>query len=157
MAVPEIVRGMIDRRGLARHPEGGWYRETMRTGETVTTPWGERPLETAIEFLLAAGEVSRLHRLRQTEVWTHLDGPGLDLHLLATGRDAAVVRVQAGAVPAIVPAGAWMGAEVRAGGWALVACVCRPGFDFADLEFAVQAEMLVGWPGHSAAIRRLTP
>jgi predicted cupin superfamily sugar epimerase len=157
MTLPAAARRVIAEHGLVPHPEGGWYRETGRTTDTVATPSGRRPLETAIEFLLAEGQVSRLHRLRQDEVWTHLAGPGLDLHLLAPGHTAAVVWLEAGAEAVTVPAGVWMGAEVRAGGWALVECVCRPGFDFADLEFAARADLLADWPGHSAAIHRLTP
>jgi len=69
MKGPEAYRELIDARGLLPHPEGGWYRETRRAIEQVTTPFGDRPRETAIEFLLAAGQVSRLHRLQQVPGW----------------------------------------------------------------------------------------
>jgi predicted cupin superfamily sugar epimerase len=52
--------------GLMPHPEGGRYRETFR--DSVTDAAG-RAASTAIYFLLAAGEVSRWHRVDAAEAW----------------------------------------------------------------------------------------
>src|SRR5664280_851731 len=49
--------------GLEPHPEGGFFRETYRSPDLVQTAAGARPACTAILFLVAAGAVSRLHRL----------------------------------------------------------------------------------------------
>jgi predicted cupin superfamily sugar epimerase len=157
MTLPDAARRLIEQRGLERHPEGGWFRETRRAAGTVATPFGPRSRETAIEFLLAGGTVSRLHRLRQDEVWIHREGPGLDLHLFPPGGDHAAHRLAPGSSPVTVPAGVWMGAEATAGGWALVACVCRPGFAYEDLDFAAPQELIAGWPEHAALIARLAP
>jgi len=156
MNLPDPARRLIAERELERHPEGGWYRETRRSAGAVTTPAGQRSPETAIEFLLAGGAVSRLHRLRQDEIWAHLEGPGLELYLLSEPGRVTRHRLAAGRPAVTVPAGVWMGAEAT-GGWALVSCICRPGFDFDDLEFARRPQLLAEWPEHAALIARLVP
>jgi predicted cupin superfamily sugar epimerase len=55
---------------LAPHPEGGWFRQTWASPETVTLPDGRvRPTATLILFLLPAGEASAWHRVASDEVW----------------------------------------------------------------------------------------
>ena len=148
--------GLIDQLGLAPHPEGGWYRETQRSQQMVETPHGPRSASTAIDFLLAAGQISRVHRLRQEETWIYRAGPGLRLHVFAADGTVRLHELRPG-VPsqATVPTGAWMGAEVP-DGWALVECVCIPGFDTTDLAFATGDELLSGWPTHADLVQRLT-
>lgn len=131
---------IIERLGLAVHPEGGWYAETWRG------PPGRdgRAAGTAIHFLLRRGERSHWHRVDADEIWLHHNGAPLRLsiapnsssspsdHLL--GSDLA-----AGEQPQIhVPAQAWQAAETT-GGWTLVSCIVTPGFDFAGFELAPPA------------------
>ena len=73
---------IIEKLALAPHPEGGYYRRTYQCGQVLTPrgmPCGfeqSRPVSTAILFLLRAGQYSRLHRIRQDELWHfHLGGP----------------------------------------------------------------------------------
>ena len=120
---------LIAELGLAPHPEGGWYRETLRQ----PAPDGGRGLATAILFLLEKGQRSHWHRVDATELWLWHAGSPLTL-LIDDG--AAREHVLAGVTPqALVPAGAWQSAEARAG-WALVSCVVTPAFDFAGFELA---------------------
>jgi predicted cupin superfamily sugar epimerase len=149
-------RALIARHALEPHPEGGWFRETFRDSQRVATPFGQRPRSTRILFLLADGQVSRLHRLRQDEVWQHEDGPGLDLHVFGRAGAVTTTRLAADREPVTVPAGRWMGAEAS-GGWALVSCTCKPGFAYDDLEFAAAAAVRAGWPAHTPLIARLVP
>jgi len=132
---------------LTPHPEGGWFRETWRS----PTTWhpsgydGERATATCIYFLLAAGEQSRWHRVRSTELWLwHAGGP---LHLLLGGNGGAPAdspetvtlgaEIAAGHAPqVIVPPDNWQAARPAGSHDALVSCVVSPGFDFADFEFA---------------------
>jgi predicted cupin superfamily sugar epimerase len=134
-------RAVIERLGLRPHPEGGWYRETWR----AEAPPGTRAAGTAIQFLLAAGERSHWHRVRDaTELWLFHAGDPLELLIkadrqpaesLVLGPDlAAGQRLQG-----IVPAGAWQSARPL-GAWTLAACVVVPGFEFASFELAP-----VGW------------
>ena len=153
--LPDDAGRLRDRLDLRPHPEGGWYRETWRSELVIATSWGQRPAGTSILYLLAAGQVSRPHRLRQDEVWFFQAGTGLLLHLFRDGGGHHVHRLAHDAALQIaVPAGVWMGAETD-GGWALVGCACAPGFEFSDLTFADPAALRAGWPTAAAAGRLL--
>ena len=111
---------------LAPHPEGGWYRETMRQ----PAPDGGRGLATAVLFLLEDGQRSHWHRVDATEMW--LWHAGAPLTLLVE-RDVTLLSAEH--PQGIVPPDAWQSAEARQG-WALVSCVVTPAFDFAGFELA---------------------
>jgi predicted cupin superfamily sugar epimerase len=120
--------------GMEQHPEGGWYRETWRSGvefEPVGYD-GVRASATAIYFLLAPGEESRLHRVRSAEIWLWHSGGPLTLEY----DDESVVLgpdVRAGQQPQVViPPGAWQAARPAGDEAVLVSCVVSPGFDYAD-------------------------
>jgi predicted cupin superfamily sugar epimerase len=55
---------------MQRHPEGGWFREVYRSGESIphqSLPSrfsGERTFSTAIYYLLDKTEFSSLHRIQ---------------------------------------------------------------------------------------------
>jgi hypothetical protein len=104
-----------------------------------------RPLMTSILFMLTRGDRSQVHRLRWDEIWLHHRGDNLILRAGAScdgqGRieDARAEVLGQGpqaTFQALVPRGWWQEAEVEPGphGFALVACVVSPGFEFADLE-----------------------
>jgi predicted cupin superfamily sugar epimerase len=128
---------------LEPHPEGGWYRETWRSGPESTPAGypGQRAAATVIYFLLRPGEESAWHRVRSDEVWLwHSGGPltivdgGASQHpaeqprLVTLGQDLA-----AGEVPQhVIPGGHWQAARPAADREVLVSCVVAPGFDFAD-------------------------
>ncbi len=122
--------------GLKPHPEGGHFRETFRDEHSD----GGRAASTAIYFLLAAGEVSRWHRVDAVEVWHWHAGAPLELAIAAPNN--APTRIQlgndlaAGERPqVVVPAGHWQRAR-SLGAWTLVGCTVAPGFDFAGFELA---------------------
>jgi uncharacterized protein len=132
---------LIDRLGLAAHPEGGWYRETFRSPAIVRHPdgRGERSALTTIDFLLTAGQFSAWHRVASDEVWHLVEGGPLRLWLAPPSLDR-LERVELRAVDAAaaprhtVPAGWWQAAEPL-GELALVGATVAPGFDFADFSF----------------------
>ncbi len=131
---------LIERLGLARHPEGGWYRETWRAPATGA----DRPASTAILFLLQADERSHWHTVDADEIWLwHAGGPlRLDRAAAAEGPVAPVLLgpdLAAGQTPqGVVPAGHWQ-AATPLGGWTLVSCVVAPGFDFSGFTLAPPA------------------
>jgi len=140
------VTDLIARLGLSPHPEGGHYRQIFKSPFRVAPASSERsgggaPHEadvrsalTAIYFLLQRGEQSRWHRVTSDEVWTHLEGDGVRLHLFdgerVTQRVVGPFADSADPV-VIVPAGVWQAAEPL-GDHALVACFVAPGFEFDD-------------------------
>jgi uncharacterized protein len=149
---------------LAPHPEGGWFRETYRAGESLTALprrfTGARSISTAIYFLLEAGQCSRLHRIQSDEVWHFYAGDPLIVAEIDSGGRLKTTHLGAteGAVfQHVVPAGAWFGATLAEGGhFALVGCTVAPGFDFADFELAERARLIDEYPAHQDWIRRLT-
>ena len=128
----DIIR-LLD---LKPHPEGGHYRETFRD----SMKFGDRPVSTAIYFLLAAGEISHWHRIDAVEVWHWYAGAPLALCVCTDGKEILNVRVgmdlSSGERPqAFVPAGAWQSARTL-GTWTLVGCTVAPGFLFDRFELA---------------------
>lgn len=125
---------IIKRLDLARHPEGGWYRETWRHAPEE----GGRGAGTAIFFLLAEGERSAWHRVDAAEIWHFYAGSSLSLEL--AGADGVVERVRLGpdvlggeTPQALVPPGVWQAAATL-GAWTLVGCTVSPAFEFAGFE-----------------------
>lgn len=141
-------RTIIEKLGLAPHPEGGWYRETWR----APAPNGERSGGTAIHFLLEAGQRSHWHRVDAAEIWLFHAGDPLRLSLapdeagpvshLMLGHDVA----RGHAVQHVIEAGIWQAAEPEpagSAGFSLISCVVVPGFEFAGFTLAPE-----GWaPG----------
>jgi predicted cupin superfamily sugar epimerase len=120
---------------LTAHPEGGRFREVHRSAAVVRTDDGrERSALTHIYFALAAGEVSRFHRVASDEVWNLYRGDGVVL-LLWDGGTQVPLRIELSAASGefchVVPAGWWQ-AAAPLGGEVLVGCSVGPGFDFAD-------------------------
>jgi predicted cupin superfamily sugar epimerase len=120
---------------LARHPEGGFFRETFRA------PDAPRGASTSILFLLPAGERSRWHRVDADEHWLFHDGDALELEIAkpdGSGRQGIMLgaNLAAGHAPqAVVPRGWWQAAR-STGAWTLVGCVVAPAFEFARFEMA---------------------
>lgn len=130
------VAQLVAQLQLAPHPEGGWYRETFRSAHRVhrAADGVERSGLTSIDFLLAAGQVSRWHRVASDEAWHHHEGGLLELLVLPPGGSVLqriVLGAAAGRWAHVVPAHCWQAARPL-GDYALVGCTVGPGFDFAD-------------------------
>jgi predicted cupin superfamily sugar epimerase len=152
----------IEKLALVQHPEGGYYRETYRSAETIPQSGlpgrfdGPRTFSTAIYFLLPAGEISALHRIKSDEVWHFYDGGSLTIHVLSDAGEYAPIELGSEAEhQAVVAAGCWFGAEVRQGDFVLAGCTVAPGFDFRDFEMADRF-LCSNYPAHRALIERLT-
>jgi len=153
---------------LRPHPEGGYFKETYRAGEALSQTAlgsafsGERSCSTAILFLLAEGEFSRLHRIKSDELWHfYLGGPLSIIQISPKGAIETVILgddAEAGQkLQHTVPAGWWFGAYSASGsGYSLVGCTVSPGFDFADFELGRRAELLRLFPHAKIIIERLT-
>ncbi len=133
----ETARHIIKALKMQPHPEGGHYVETFRD-----VPENEqRPLSTAIYFLLQAGETSHWHKVTDAvEIWHWHAGAPLALTQSSNGIDATSQRlgpnVLAGEHPQIVvPASHWQTAT-SLGTWTLVGCTVAPGFEFSSFVLA---------------------
>jgi uncharacterized protein len=137
---------LIENLQLQPHPEGGFYRETWRSELTLSQfslpvgYGGERAAGTAILFLLPTGHFSRWHKVRSAELWFHQAGDPLELSITEHLDEASQTLVLGRDIcfQAVVPPNYWQKAQPLAGenGYALVACVVVPGFDFADFELS---------------------
>lgn len=166
--VTKEIQEWIDRLGLAKHPEGGYFKEVYQnrehiTAEQLSVPYpGRRSLATSIYFLLPAEEVSRLHRLRSDEIWYYHGGSSLTLIMIDTAGNLSEKRlgcdVVAGELPQVViPGGSTFGAFVnQEGSYTLVGCLVSPGFDYQDFELLSREKMLADFPQHQEIILRLT-
>ena len=129
---------------LQPHPEGGHYAEVHRS-----------PAVTSICFLLAAGEMSRWHRVRSEEIWHFYEGAPLEL-LQLTPAGADLERIQLGPFDDRqrpvhgVPANHWQAARSQ-GAYTLVGCTVAPAFQFADFA------LLKDSPALAATISRNHP
>ena len=187
---PGLYRGLDEltaeqvaaRLSLERHREGGFFRETYRSAQTVETEQGPRPLCTVILYLLTADNPSRFHRLRSDEAWFYHAGTPAEIVLLA--KDAGGVRptvIGTDNPQALVPAACWMGARVvgeeqadwgegraperrwtpdrranQEARWTLVSCMVSPGFDYEDFELADREALLRDFPQARRVIRALS-
>jgi predicted cupin superfamily sugar epimerase len=150
---------------LSPHPEGGFYKQTycsetmIAAGALPKIFKGDRPVSTAIYFLVLKGNFSAFHRLCSDEVWHFYAGGCLHIHIIHT--DGRYEWLRLGNNPlngevfqAVVPAGCWFACETETG-YSFTGCTMAPGFDFADFELAVAENLAAIYPAHTALIKRL--
>ncbi|KAH7296155.1 hypothetical protein KP509_26G011500 [Ceratopteris richardii] len=186
MQVSKLVQSLQ----LLPHPEGGFYKETFRDHSvqlsTSVLPHQykvDRPVSTAIYYLLPSGCISKLHRLPSAEVWHfYLGDPLTVLEINEEGHVKHTVlgpNLEAGQVlQHTVPPLVWFGAYptkdvelVKDCGCAivkvaeakdpehhfsLVGCTVAPAFQFADSEMAKRSILCVQFPHAKDCIEFLT-
>jgi predicted cupin superfamily sugar epimerase len=136
-AAMDDAQALIDKLGLAPHPEGGWYKETWRSPDSTD----DRALATAILFLLEKGQRSHWHKVDAAEIW--LWHAGSPVTLLTAHSDVGPIDTHplggdplAGQTPQhIIAPDQWQAAKARLG-WGLVSCVVTPGFRFEAFTLA---------------------
>ena len=157
----------VDNLNLQAHPEGGFYKETYRSGEVISTDGlpsrfkGDRNLSTAIYFLLRSQDRSVFHRIKSDELWHYYAGSALHNYVLMN--DSLVThklgpRIEQGeTLQVVIPAGCWFGAKVvDEETYTLAGCTVSPGFDFRDFEIADRENLHQTFPGHRNIIDLLT-
>jgi predicted cupin superfamily sugar epimerase len=150
--------------------EGGLFRQTYRSAEEIPAAAlpprynASRSMATAIYYLLTDDPVSfsALHRLKTDEVYHFYLGDPVEMLVLhpegagervVLGQDLAAGQL----VQFMVPAGAWQGSRLLAGGhWALLGTTMAPGFEQDDFELGSRKELLSGYPEQAELIRGLT-
>jgi uncharacterized protein len=129
-------------------PEGGRVVQTWHDGRS-----------SAIYYLMAAPEVSGLHRLDHLEIWAwHAGGPARFLLVHPDGSVAEPVLgpdLEAGERPqVIVEAGTWQACETL-GTWTLVSTFMAPPYADEAVTFKGGAALADAHPELAARIRRL--
>lgn len=141
LALEEVVRL------LHLHPlvgEGGLWKQTYISSETLSADalpgrTTDRPMGSAIHFLLTPETFSCMHRLESDEIWYFHMGAPVEMLLLYPDGTAAVEvlghDLAAGQrLQVTVPRGTWMGAQLHENGeYGLLSTSMAPGY--ADCEF----------------------
>lgn len=163
MTAPELVSFYE----LQPHPEGGYYKESYRSGEHIAGNClperfeGNRNFSTAIYFLIDGRSFSAFHRIKSDEMWHFYSGIALNIYVIDIDGKLEVIRlgnnIQNGEVfQAVVPAGCWFASEPStAEGFSFVGCTVSPGFDFNDFELARKETLSGMFPQHTSVIHRL--
>lgn len=128
---------VVERLGLAPHPEGGWFRRTWTAPDATGARRGSG---SSIVYLVEGGAGSRWHRIDASELWQHAAGAAVEL---STWPGAGEVTSQAlgpdvlgPEVPQlVVEPGVWQSAR-STGEWSLVVCVVVPEFRDEGFELA---------------------
>jgi predicted cupin superfamily sugar epimerase len=144
---------------LAPHPEGGYFRETFRSADRVTTGRGTtRSALTTILFLLGSDDFSAFHRLTSDEIWHFYRGDSLAVEIIdPAGRHERRVLGPDGPWQTAVPAGVHFASHVEhPDGFALVGCDVAPGFEFADFFLATRSILTAHYPQHAGLIAKYT-
>jgi predicted cupin superfamily sugar epimerase len=155
---------LIQLLNLQKHPkEGGYFRETHRSRETIDVAGGrKRSFCTAIYYLITPESFSAMHRLPGEEIFHHYLGDAVEMLMLHENGRGEVVRIgksiAAGESPqVVVPGGTWQGSRlVEGGAFALLGCTMSPGFDYADYAHGQRDELSKRFPDYAERIRRLT-
>ena len=154
---------LIDSFHLAPHPEGGFYARTYAASYSIEYRGCDRPVSTAILFLLTSGQYSRLHRIPQDELWHFYMGGPLRLvvidphggdHEIRLGQNIASGEV----LQNCVHGGSWFGATPAEGSaFSLVGCTVSPGFCMEELCLGERDALLAMYPESAAVIREFCP
>lgn len=153
---------LIKTLNLQAHPEGGFYRETYRSKESITTQDGStRNISTAIYYLLENDNKSHFHRIKSDESWFFHQGDCLEIVSLRDGELQTTWlgnNIEQGEIPqATIPANTWFACKIKdASGYALVSCTVAPGFDFADFELANKNDLMEEYPSIKNVIEEFT-
>ena len=154
--VPSDVRIVIETLGLRPHPEGGYFRETFRSGARVSAGNLTRDAMTSIYYVLWSGEFSAFHRIASDEIWHHYRGSPVTLEIIGEdGRHTQVAIGTAECFQIAIPPRAWFAAHVDEG-YALAGCDVAPGFSFDDFTMGSRQELLAAFPQHASLIERFT-
>jgi predicted cupin superfamily sugar epimerase len=120
---------------LEPHIEGGHYRRIYESRSRVAfNDQNARAAATSIYFLLAAGEMSRWHRVDADELWHYYEGQLLELFRFDPASGELTRHVLGPASREsdpvfVVPAGMWQAARPL-GAYTLVGCTVAPGYEY---------------------------
>lgn len=158
---------LIEQFQLLPHPEGGWYKETYKSAETIAANAlpqrfpGPRAFSTAICFLLEQGNFSAFHRIKSDECWHFYTGQPLEVFILFPEGRLEVITlgndIEKGQLfQYVVPANCWFASRpAPESAFSFVGCTVAPGFDFADFELAHAAALCAEYPQYTTLINSL--
>lgn len=150
-------RKVVDELGLEPHPEGGFYKETYRSGQQVHSDSGTRAAATGIYFLLPEGVCTNWHRVSSDELWHFYKGHKLVLEMINQERDFNQIFLDNKLAndrhfQGVIPKNCWQRAY-SAGSYSLVGCTVAPGFEFEDFEMVEKQSLAERYPSIETKVR----
>ncbi len=161
------VQQLVQQFNMLPHPEGGYYKETYRSAESIPqvalpVRFNEKKyFSTAIYFLLEQGNFSAFHRIKSDECWHFYAGETLLVYVLYPNGNLTITRlgndiINGDTFQFVVPANCWFASELaEQTNFSFVGCTVAPGFDFTDFELAKADELIAEFPAHVSIIKRL--
>jgi predicted cupin superfamily sugar epimerase len=156
------AKSIIQKLQLIPHPEGGFYKETYISKQSMTTNDGkQRNVSTAIYYLLENEDKSLFHRIKSDELWFFHQGNPIEIIFIHNSLISSIILgndLKKGELPqAKIPANTWFAAKIKNDtGYSLVSCVVAPGFDFADFQLAKKADLILEYPHLKEIIIKFT-
>ena len=154
----------INKLGLIKHPEGGYYKENYRSDIYFKNSQNKkRSLATSIYYLLEGNDFSSFHKIKSDEIWHFYYGSNIIVHVIGKNSNLSsnIIgnNIQNGneKIQMLIEKDSWFAAEVENKSmYSLVGCTVIPGFEFDDFELAKKEEMVQKYPLYENIIRRLT-
>lgn len=162
------AKEIIEALGLIPHPEGGYFRETYRSGATpmgskgATDPAGaivptsrtppERNLLTSIYWLVDRhSPVGFWCNNLSDHVHYHQGGSALTYQIIHPDGRLETQRLgpdprRGDVLQLIVKGGCWKAAHLREGDYCLIGEAVAPGFDFRDFHYGSAEELSRSFP-----------
>ena len=144
MESPVTGKDLVERLGLARHPQGGFFRQTHESTRTIDTPDridGQRPTFNTIFYLLTReSPIGHFHKDRSEILhYFHLGAPLTYLTISPEGELATTILgpdiTRGHVLQLLVPANTWK-ATLLDGDFGLLSEIVVPGYDPRDMEIA---------------------
>ncbi|MBX5319060.1 cupin domain-containing protein [Staphylococcus caprae] len=142
----QTAQEWIQQLELIAHPEGGYYRETLRDSHVNRAPYS------SIYFLLTHEEISHFHRIDADEVWYHHAGETLTIHMIMPDGVYRTARLgrnisDGDVLQYCVPKGTIFASSLDDNeGYSLVGCMCQPAFEFEHFELFERNQLLEQYP-----------
>ena len=139
------IKDLVQLYNLLPHPEGGFYRETYRSG-----------FSTGIFYLLMKGQKSSFHRIKSDEMWHFYNGDSISIVEITDKGAIKETLLNKDNVQYVVPANVWFGAYLPDGSeYAFTGCTVSPAFHFSDFEIAEKPSLLKEFPNAKDMIEKL--
>lgn len=158
----------IQKLGLIKHPEGGYFKEVYRCDELLEKERlpqrynGDRNMSTSIYYLLENDDFSSFHKLKSDEIWHFYKGTSvmiyvIDEHGILTENILGDDLDKNEHLQFTIKKGTWFAARIiQPHSFVLIGCTVAPGFNFADFEMGKRSDLLKWFPEYKNIIERLT-
>lgn len=159
------IQEIVEKYSLMPHPEGGFYKETYRSGQQVSLNGENHIAGTVIFYFLRSfkitGDFSAWHKLKNLdETWFFHEGNDLTVYIMdSNGHITTRILGKDADFQVHVPADTWFSAAVEIDepeAFSLVSCSVFPGFDFQYFELADSDSLIEKYPKNKGLIEKFT-